>query len=890
MRFPARWRRHHEQEIDEALASFDPLVREWFTEKFPNGPTEPQRKGWPAIRDRLDTLIAAPTGTGKTLTAFLAGIDSLIREQRTGRLSREIRILYISPLKALTNDIQRNLEEPLLEITELARIRNESQIQIVTAVRHGDSTRQERDAIIRTPPHILNTTPESLHLMLSNARSRAVLRTVRTVIIDEIHQLASNKRGTHLALSLARLDALANIRPARIGLSATQRPMKPVAEYLSGIADDGKPFPCTIIDLGHRREIKVWLEAPFNQETGDLGFRQDKKYIYDRIEQLAKNRRTTLVFLNSRAEAEEAAGELADRLGDHLVDVHHGAMSQARRRTVEEQMRAGNLRIVVATATLELGIDAGTVDLVCQIGSPGRIATFLQRVGRSGRALGTQPEGAIFPLSIDEWIEAAALGRCIDEGVLDALTFPRMPLDVLVQHICGEVTVAGRGKLGQLLSVARRAAPYRSISPDGFRAVADLCMEGPVPGQAGYQGLLSKGASDGELVPRNRTSSLVNLNSGTIINDGRALAIDAEQRQEVGELPEEFAAFLMPGNIFRLAKANWEVVEVDDEVNVWAIRTENRAVPARWGGDGVGRSRELSAAVGHLRREIDARLEDGPQSAEQRLEAATPAEPKVSSSMATRFSVGYLADARQKFGVMPTDLDLVFEQTWTAGQGAVIACHSCYGLAVNRSWATALAELELQLSGNRPAICASDEGFALLGEVGDAVALLQSHDTELLLTQAAEHDPAWRNRWREAATISLAVLRHDGNGPFRVQEQIEMAAQLYRAVLHDPAWNQPGDVEWISKREPIMHQAMQDYLHAFNDLEGLIALLKSIEAGDVRVHFVKTRPMSRMARTFLPSWWNQDRAQRETDQDRAAAPSPPPPLRTQRSQGPNPAG
>ena len=852
------WSRKHgggDIDSDVALAEFDPLVREWFTEKFPYGATEPQREGWPAICDGLDTLIAAPTGTGKTLTAFLAGIDSLIQEQRAGKLRNELRILYISPLKALANDIQQNLDRPLAEISERARKHRDFDVNITTAVRHGDTTRAEREEILASPPHILNTTPESLHIMLSNPRSRGILRTIGTVIIDEIHQLAPTKRGSHLALALARLDTLADERPARIGLSATQRPMEPVAEYLTGISENGEPLPCKIINLGHRREIKVWLEPPFDPKANITEFKRDPKYISFRIAELAENRKMTLVFVKSRAEAEEYGAELAEHFGDDAIGVHHGSMSQDRRKEVEDGMRTGALQVVVATATLELGIDIGLVELVCQIGSPSRIATFLQRVGRSGRALGATPEGAIFPESVEEWIEAAALGDCIDQGVLDALSIPRAPLDVLVQHVCGEVAVTGWGTLPALLAVARRAAPYRSLTSDGFNAVIDLCRYGPMSAQTDRPRLLSSMGSENDLAPLQRTSTIVNTNSGTIIDEGRVFAVDATTNQEIGELPDEFAAALTAGDMFRLAKISWEVRDIDDFGNVWVIRYRGHAAPVRYGGDGIGRSRELSVAVGELRGEIERRLKGGVQGAQRQLEAIISTDKGVSASNATRLAIEHLADAASRFGVMPTDRTLVFELGWTAQSNATVVCHSCYGLGINRAWGTALAQLTLERTGEKPMLRASDEGFALFGAGHEAVEQIEPDDLEDLLTRAAEHDPSWRNRWREAATISLCVLGFDGNNRIRVPDQVEEAQRLYRAVLQDPAWEKPGDVAWISKREPIMRQAMQDYLHAFHDLDGLTMLLKSVAEGDIEIHVAESREMSLMARALLPDWW-----------------------------------
>jgi len=417
------------------LSHFDPLVSEWFEKRFA-APTEPQVLGWPEIRAGRDVLISAPTGSGKTLAAFLLCLDRLVRAARLGPLPNETEVVYVSPLKALSNDIHKNLEVPLSEISKLAAARGIALAQIRTAVRTGDTPASERQQMGRERPHILVTTPESLYILLTADRSRAMLRTTRTIIVDEIHAVADDKRGSHLALSLARLDALTSElghRPQRIGLSATVKPIEQVADFLTG----SNQSPVHIVNVGHRRAMDLAVEIP-RDELGPVASNEMWAEIYDRVAELILQHRTTLVFVNTRRLSERVAHALAERLGENFVLPHHGSLSRTLRLDAEARLKNGQLRAVVATASLELGIDIGTVDLVCQIGSPRSIAVALQRVGRSGHWVGAKPKGHFFVTTRDELIECAALVHAIKTGNLDRLEVPKAPIDILAQQIIAE--------------------------------------------------------------------------------------------------------------------------------------------------------------------------------------------------------------------------------------------------------------------------------------------------------------------------------------------------------------------------------------------------------------------------------------------------------------------
>src|SRR5262245_36001749 len=459
-----------------SLSLFHPAVARWFTEAI-GVPTRAQLDGWRAIRERRDTLIAAPTGSGKTLAAFLGALDELFVEGLTSPLPDEVRIVYVSPLKALSADIHKNLAEPRRGIRAVAQTMELDAPAITAAVRTGDTTPAERAAMLRKPPHILVTTPESLYLLLTGKRSRELLRTARTVIVDEIHAVIGTRRGAHLALTLERLERVTASRPIRLGLSATQKPIEDVARYLVGAARASETDTgCTIVDEGHRRSMDLALEVPGSALDAVMSHEVWSEY-YARLTALIEAHRTTLVFVNTRRMAERIARELSERLGDAAVTAHHGSLSKEKRLDAEARLKSGHLKALVATASLELGIDIGHVDLVCQIGSPHRIATFLQRVGRSGHSVAGLPKGRLFPMSRDDLIECAALLRSVHHGELDTIVSHDAPLDVLAQQVVAEAACEDYGE-GDLYALAQRAWPYRALARSEFDAVVRMTADG----------------------------------------------------------------------------------------------------------------------------------------------------------------------------------------------------------------------------------------------------------------------------------------------------------------------------------------------------------------------------------------------------------------------------
>src|SRR5437868_4211218 len=588
---------------------FHPSVAEWFERSFA-APTAAQAEAWPAIQAGQHTLIAAPTGSGKTLAAFLAAIDALVRQGVNGGLSDETQIVYVSPLKALSNDIQRNLEGPLAGIRERLKAQGLPDVDIRTWVRTGDTPQGERDRARRCPPHIVVTTPESLYILLGSESGRAMLKTTRTVIVDEIHALAPNKRGSHLALSLERLAAVCGDRLLRIGLSATQKPIETVARFLVGVGADGVAPACRIIDTGHRRARDLGLEVPSSPleavMSGEVWIE-----IYDRLAALIAEHRTTLIFVNTRRMAERVTRQLSDRIGAEHVAAHHGSLAKEQRLSAEQRLKSGALKALVATASLELGIDIGEVDLVCQLASPRSIASFLQRIGRSGHAVDGTPKGRLFPLSRDELVECAALLDAVRRGELDRLTIPEQPLDVLAQQIVAEVG-AREWDEGELYALVRRASPYRALPRNDFSAVVGMLAEG-FSTRRGRRGALIHYDGVNHVLRGRRGARLTALTSGGTIPDNADYQVLLEPENHfIGTVNEDFAVESLAGDIFQLGNKSYRIIRVERGV----VRVEDAhgmapTIPF-WLGEAPGRSDELSTSVSRLRAEIDARLQRDP--------------------------------------------------------------------------------------------------------------------------------------------------------------------------------------------------------------------------------------------------------------------------------------
>ncbi len=626
------------------LSSFHPAVANWFSRTF-DAPTAPQEQAWPAIQAQQHVLIAAPTGSGKTLAAFLAAIEQLVREGvEGGGLADETHIVYVSPLKALSNDIRRNLEAPLAGIRTELQALGLPDVDIRTFVRTGDTPQSERTAMRKRPPHIVVTTPESLYILLGSESGRKMLSTTRTVIVDEIHAMVGTKRGLHLALSLERLEALAGRKLTRVGLSATQKPIEEVARFLVGARQtgaDGKA-DCTIIDSGHIRDRELQIEIPpvpleavMSGEVWTL--------VYDRLAELVAEHRTTLIFVNTRRHAERIARHLSERIGEELVTAHHGSMAKELRFDAESRLKNGQLKALVATASLELGIDIGDVDLVCQIGSPRSIAAFLQRVGRSGHSVGGTPKGRLFPLSRDDLVECAALLDSVRRGELDRLRIPEKPLDVLAQQIVAEVA-AREWDEGKLFDLFRGAYPYRALERAEFDEVVRMLADGFTTRRGRHGALIYHDAVNHELRGR-RNARLTAITSGGTIPDNADYQVILEpQATFVGTVNEDFAVESLQGDIFQLGNVSYRILRVEQgRVRVEDAHGQPPTIPF-WLGEAPGRSDELSNAVSRLRQEIEDRLKSASAltdatsnaSATTAARTSTSASPPASVSAASR--------------------------------------------------------------------------------------------------------------------------------------------------------------------------------------------------------------------------------------------------------------
>ena len=847
-------------------AAFHPAVAAWFARAFA-GPTPPQVDAWPAIKSGRDTLIAAPTGSGKTLAAFLAAIDDLVRRgthPAHAPLPDETSIVYVSPLKALSNDVRLNLEVPIAGIREeLARM-GLPDVEVRAFVRTGDTPQAERTAMRNRYPHIVVTTPESLYILLGSGSGRDMLKTTRTVIVDEIHAMAASKRGSHLALSLERLDALAGRRLNRIGLSATQKPIGLVASFLVGVDEAGGPRPCTIVDSGHvrRRDLDLVLPPSPLEAVMSNEVRQE---VYDQLTVLIREHRTTLIFVNTRRMAERAARHLGERLGKEAVAAHHGSLSREHRLDAEQRLKHGKLQALIATASLELGIDIGDVDLVCQIGSPRSIAAFLQRVGRSGHAVGATPKGRLFPSSRDDMIECAALLDCVRRGELDALCIPDKPLDALAQQIVAEIASQGADQSVDehaLFTLITRAHPYRDLTRDEYNAVIRMLADGYSTRLGTRGAYLHRDAVNGELRAR-RGARLTSITSGGTIPENADYDVILEPAAiRVGTINEDFAVESLAGDIFQLGNVSYRILKVEKgRVRVEDAKGAPPSIPF-WLGEAAGRSNELSAAVSRLRETVAEKLavdsargqaghaerpvDNEPAAADRgaSIDAAfrwLVDEVKINEAGAQQI-VDYLSAAKTTLGVMPTQHDIVFERFFDESGGTQMVIHSPYGSRINKAWGLALRKrfcrkfnFELQAAATEDSIILSlstSHSFPL-----DEVArYLNSTSVREVLVQAMLDAPMFNARWRWAATTALALPRFRGGKKVPPPIQRMVAEDLLSAVFPDSnacAENLVG--ERVVPEHPLVRQTVHDCLHDAMDIEGLEALLKRIDAGEVRI-------------------------------------------------------
>jgi ATP-dependent Lhr-like helicase len=861
--------------VSGALAGFHPAVAGWFSGTFA-APTDAQSRAWPLIQRGRSTLVAAPTGSGKTLTAFLSALDELVRDglANGGSLPDETMVVYVSPLKALSNDIHVNLETPLAGIAqELAR-RGLPPLDIRTAVRTGDTTQPERNAQRKRAPHILVTTPESLYVLLSSDSGRHMLATTRTVIVDEIHAMAGSKRGSHLSLSLERLDAFCGRRLPRIGLSATQKPIDEIARFLVGSrAED--PLDCAIVDVGHVRERDLALEIPPVPLEAVMA-NDVWERVYDRLADLAAQHRTTLVFVNTRRMAERAARHLTERLGKTAVAAHHGSLAKEHRLDAEQRLKRGELRVLIATASLELGIDIGEVELVCQIGSPRAIAPFLQRVGRSGHQVGGMPKGRLFPTSRDDLIECAALLDCVRRGELDALTIPRAPLDVLAQQIVAEVACQEWSE-DALFECVRHAAPYERLTREQYDAVLRMLAEGYTSRHGPRGAYLHRDVVSGTLRGR-RGGKLTAVTSGGTIPDSADYAVLLEpQGINVGTVNEDFAVESLAGDIFQLGNTAYRILRVETgRVRVADAQGQAPNIPF-WLGEAPGRSDELSAGVARLRGEIDRLLSGADVHGALHDTRAPPIEPaaKVAAQAeagaavvaqapaaapapalkhaadwltaqlgldesAAQQIVDYLARARAALTVLPTQHTLVMERFFDESGGTQLVIHSPFGSRINRAWGLALRKrfcrtfnFELQAAATEDAIVLSlstSHSFA----PDEVWRYLHSNTAEHILIQALLDAPLFNVRWRWNATTSLALPRYTGGRKTAPQLQRMKSEDLLATVFPDQVACLENIVgERDLPRHPLVDQTVDDCLHDAMDTEGWLAVLRRIEAGDI---------------------------------------------------------
>ncbi len=847
--------------------SFHPLVWRWFEQRFEK-PTAPQEKGWAAIAGGRSTLVAAPTGSGKTLAAFLWSIDRLFQRAVRGQLDDTTSVVYVSPLKALGNDIAKNLRQPLAEIFQLAWSEGLLVPELRVAVRSGDTPASERQSMVRTPPHILITTPESLYILLTAERSRRFLKTAETVIVDEIHAVAQDKRGAHLSLSLERLQELAERPLQRIGLSATQKPIEDMARLLVGrehLLSDGRP-DCEIVDAGHQRDMDLQVELP-DQELGAIATHEMWAEVYEKVVAQVKAHRTTLVFVNTRRFVERVAHQLSERLGEDKVGAHHGSLSRKTRLQVEEKLKSGELPVVVATASLELGIDIGHVDLVCHIGAPRTISILLQRVGRSGHWLGAVPKGVFYPLTRDDLMQCVAGIRAVREGELDRLTIPEKPLDILAQQIVATIASVGAGSKGKgqiddepgtgiseesLWQLVRRSYSYRNLTRDEFEKVLEMLSEGIATRRGRRSAFVHRDRVHGMLRARRGARLAAITNGGAIPDTADYDVIQFPDETLVGKVNEDFAIESLAGDIFLLGNRSWRIRRVGSG-KVWVEDAQGLppSIPF-WFGEAPARTRELSAAVSELRLAVSERVEN-PGEAQRWLSDETGITDAVGEQI-----VNYVKETKAVLGCIPTQTQIVAERFFDEAGGMQIVIHSPWGNGINRAWGLALRKRFCLNFDRELQAAATDDGIVIsLVEqhsfpTADVFSMLRPAIVERELTQAVLASPFFTNRWRWNATRALAVARHSGGKKVPVALQRMRAEDLLGAVFPEQTMcqdNRVGPVEIPD--HPLVTETLHDCLHEAMDLAGLREILGKIDREEIRTVAVDTPAPSPMCHEIL---------------------------------------
>ncbi len=834
------------------LTSFHPVIQRWFASRFA-APTEAQTAGWPAIAQGRHTLIAAPTGSGKTLTAFLTCIDQLVRQGMDAGLPDTTQVVYVSPLKALSNDIQKNLATPLEEIAALAEETGTPIPQITTAVRTGDTPSSERQKLAKRPPHILITTPESLYILLTSESGRRGLKHVRTLILDEIHAVADDKRGAHLALSVERLCQLSDEPITRIGLSATQRPLSEMARFLVGNRHiDAADNPdCVVVDTGSQRKIDLSVELP-KQELGPIATHEIWGETLDSIAGVTETHAITLVFVNTRRLVERVAHQLTSRLGEEAVVAHHGSLSRATRWDAEQKLKNGQVKVCVATASLELGIDIGEIDLVCQIGSPRSIGLLVQRVGRSGHTVGGVPKGKLFPLTRDEMLECAALSRAVLQGNLDTFAIPSWPLDVMAQQTVAACASEDWDE-DDLFELCRRAYPYRELPRDKFDQVVESLSQGFAPRLGRNGAHLHRDGINHQLKGR-RGARLAALTSGGAIPDNADYDVVADPDGTfVGTVNEDFAIESMAGDIFLLGNTPWKVRRVESgRVRVEDAQGNLPTIPF-WLGEAPGRTWELSDEITALRAGID-RLLDNPQDAEAWLMA----EADVTAEVARQL-VAYLIEGKRVLGVVPTANRVVAERFFDESGGMQLVIHAPFGAAINRAWGMALRKRICRTFDFELQATATDDGLnfslgpSMAFPLGDVFNYLSPNTVEEVLTQAVFQAPLFGTRWRWNASRFLALLRHSGGkkvpAPLQRMRSDDLLAAVFPAQVQCQDNAGPGDIE--PPDHPLVFETTRDCLTEAMDLAGLKSVLESMRSGAIEVFAKDTVQPSVFAHQIL---------------------------------------
>ena len=825
---------------NDALKLFHPAVAAWFRGAFA-APSPAQREAWPAIKAGSHTLIAAPTGSGKTLAAFLCAIDELVRDAAAGSLTDQTRVVYVSPLKALSNDIERNLQAPLQGVRALLQTSAAADAEIRAGLRTGDTPPAARTAMTRRPPHIVVTTPESLYLLLTSAGGRGLLATTRTVIVDEIHAVLGSKRGAHLALSLERLDALTAAPVTRIGLSATQRPIATAAAFLTGMGDressaGAQPPSCRIVDSGHRRAMDVAVELPGSPLEAVMA-NEVWEELYQRLAELILDHRTTLIFVNTRRLAERMSHALGALLGEEQVAAHHGSLSREQRLDAEQRLKGGSLRVIVATASLELGIDIGVVDLVCQFGSPKSIMAFLQRVGRSGHHISGTPKGRLFPLTRDELVECTALLAAAQAGELDRIAVPPQPLDVLAQQIVAEVSTR-EWATDALFAVCRRAFPYRELPRAQFDAVVRMLAEGFSTARGRRAAYLHHDAIGGRLRGR-RGAGLAALTNGGAIPDNFDYQVRVDpQDLFIGSVHEDFAVESVPGDIFLLGNKSWEILKV--ETGVVRVVDAGGKPPTLpfWLGEAPGRSDELSQAVSGLRARVQRLIDsESPAAACRWLMDEVGLDAAAADQV-----VSYLHAGMNALGAMPTHTTAVIERFFDEAGDMHLVIHSPRGSRLNRAWGLALRKrfcrnfnFELQAAANEDSLVLS-LGQTHSFPLADVWRYLSRNTVREVLVQALLDAPMFQTRWRWNASCALAVLRQRGGKRVAPYLQRMQSEDLLSLVFPDQLAcqeNLSGDREIPD--HPLVTQAVGDCLTEAMDIAQFEALLADMAGGAVEL-------------------------------------------------------